>query len=33
MTAELGHFVEFMEVSPAFDAYLTQLEAESNAGR
>jgi hypothetical protein len=33
MTAELGHFVEVMEVTPMFDAYLTQLEAESNAGR
>ena len=33
MTAELGHFVEVMEVAPAFEAYLTQLEAESNAGR
>lgn len=33
MTTELGHFVEVMEVAPAFEAYLTQLEAESNAGR
>jgi hypothetical protein len=30
LTAELGHFVEVMELGPGFTSYLAKLEAESN---
>jgi len=31
LTAELGHHVEVMELSPGFESYLDQLRAESDA--
>lgn len=32
LSAELGHHLEVMELTPGFEAYLAKLEAESDAG-
>lgn len=32
MTAELGHHIEVMELTPGFEGYLAKLEAESYGG-